>query len=156
MPNIVATEDQHRQIAISINNSTWNYITKPDRTANDDEAMIRSAYAAAYHWAFAAQRTDANEARAEWMLSRVHVISGHGETALRHAQRSMAVVTHVGLTDFDLAYAHEALARSLACLSRDAEARLELAAAKSIPISDPEDKTIFGDDLASEPWFGLK
>jgi hypothetical protein len=39
-----------RELAIDCNNETWAYLTRDDRTAGDDEAMVRLAYAAAHHW----------------------------------------------------------------------------------------------------------
>ena len=47
-----------------------------------------------------------------------------------------------GCDDFDLAYAHEARARALACLGRLDEAATELAAARAVPIADEEDAKI--------------
>ena len=67
----------------------------------------------------------------------------------------MAVCRQAELGDFDLAYAHEATARALACLGRFDEASSSLEAAKGVPIADPEDLAIVEGDLASEPWFGL-
>ena len=65
------------------------------------------------------------------------------------------VVEAAGLDDFDLAYAHEARARALACLGRLDEAAVELKAAHAVTIADPEDKSILDADLAAEPWYGL-
>ena len=72
-----------------------------------------------------------------------------------HADRAAAIVAAAGLTDFDLAYAHEARARALACLDRLDEAEAELAAARAVPIADDEDRRLVDDDLAAGPWFGL-
>jgi uncharacterized protein YndB with AHSA1/START domain len=147
----------HRSAGIAANNGTWDWLGKPaaERTSDDDEAMTQSAYAAAYHWARAARRVPANDARAQWLLARVWAVRGNGELALHHADRCAAAVASAGLADFDLAYAHECRARALACLGRLDEARVELAAAATVPIADPEDKAIVDDDLAAEPWYGL-
>ena len=47
----------HRSQGIAANNGTWDWLGKPadERTADDDEQMTLSAYAAAYHWARAAR-----------------------------------------------------------------------------------------------------
>jgi len=158
---VAATDDPegewHRTMGISANNGTWEWLGKQhgSRSADDDEAMTASAYAAAYHWSRAARRTPANAARAEWLLSRVWAVRGNGELALHHAQRCAAVTASAALGDFDLAYSHEAKARALACLGRLDEAGEELAAARAVPITDEEDKKIVDDDLVAEPWFGL-
>ncbi len=67
----------------------------------------------------------------------------------------MAVTAAAGPQDFDLAYAHEAKARALACLGRLDEAAVELRAAYAIQIADDGDRSIIDGDLASEPWYGL-
>jgi uncharacterized protein YndB with AHSA1/START domain len=150
------TAEEHRERGIEIFNEIWPMLENKDRAADDDEAMIRAAYASAYHWSRAARRTAENDVRGEWMLSRVHAMTGHGDTALRHAQRCLAKSEAAGLVDFDLGFAHEAMARSLACLGRVDEARRHLAIAETTPIADPEDRAIFDSDLAAEPWFGLR
>ena len=108
-----------------------------------------------HHWRRAARRGPENAARAAWLVSRAHVALGQGDAALYHADRSAAVVATAGLADFDLAYAHEARARALACLGRLEEAEAELAAARAVPIADDEDRQIVDGDLAAGPWFGL-
>ena len=113
--------------------------------------MVRAAYTSAYHWARAARRTPANEARGEWMVSHVHAVLGRADLAQHHAERCLAVVDAAGLQDFDRAYAHEALARAAAAAGRVDLAREQRAAAAAVPIADEEDRKIFVDDLASEP-----
>ena len=147
--------EEHRERGIEIFGLTWALVDRSDRTADDNEAMIRAAYASAYHWSLAARRTVENEVRGEWMLSRVHALAGFGDTALRHATRCLRMTEAAGLTDFDLGFAHEAMARSLACLGNVDEARRHLAIARATPIAEPEDRSIFEGDLAAEPWFGL-
>ena len=151
------TAELHRSQGITANNATWDWLGKPDgeRTTDDEEAMTRSAYAAAYHWSRAARRGPENDARAEWLLSRVWAVRRNGGLALYHADRCMAVCDAAELADFDRAYAHESRARALACLGRADEAAAERAAAAAVPIVDDEDRRIVEGDLASEPWFGI-
>ena len=113
--------------------------------------MLRRAYAAAYHWDRAAGRTPGNSARADWLLSKVHLLAGHPETALLHAGRCLSTCETHGLKDFDLAYAHEATARALKALGRDDEAARSWEAAKAVPIADPEDREHVEEDLAVGP-----
>jgi len=79
--------DWHRAQGIAANNGTWDWLGKPDseRTSDDEEQMTLSAYAAAYHWSRATDAGPANEARANWLLSRVWVVRGNGALALHHA-----------------------------------------------------------------------
>jgi uncharacterized protein YndB with AHSA1/START domain len=146
----------HRAQGIAANNRTWDWLGKPasERTDDDNEQMTMSAYAAAYHWARAARRGPENDARAQWLLSRVWVVRGNGELALNHADLCFAATVESDLGDFDLAYAHEARARALACVGQLEEARAERTAAAAVPIADDEDRKIFDSDLESEPWFG--
>ncbi len=145
----------HREQAITANNSTWDLLSQDVRSADEDEDMVRRAYAAAYHWTRATRRSPVNEARASWLLSRVHSVLGRGEVALHHGKRCAASCAAAGLVDFDLAYAHESTARALACLGRLDEAAAEVAAAKAVPIADLEDLAIVENEIATEPWFGL-
>ena len=117
--------------------------------------MTRRAYAAAYHWQRAEGTTPANAARADWLLSRVWVVRGEGAMALGHAQRCLAKCESASLADFDLAYAHESLARAHACLGDFDSARHHRDVAANVPVVDPEDKRIVDSDLTSGPWFGL-
>ena len=145
----------HRDLGIDANQEVWGLLAKEDRTQAEDEEMVRAAYASAYHWARAARRTEANEARGEWMISHVHAVLGRAPTAQWHAERGLAVVQAAGLEDFDLAYAHEALARAAAADGRVEDAERHRAAAGAVPIADEEDRKIFLDDLAAGPWYGV-
>ena len=89
------------------------------------------------------------------MLSHVHAVLGRADMAQHHAQRCLATVEAAGLSDFDLAYAHEALARAAAADGRLDDAERHRAAAAAVPVADDEDRKIFIDDLAATPWFGL-
>jgi uncharacterized protein YndB with AHSA1/START domain len=141
----------HRAQGIEANNSTWELIDKAERDGDDEEEMLRRAYAAAYHWARAARRTPANDARGSWLLSKVHLLTGQPQRALHYAERCMDVCRRHGLTDFDLAYAHEATARALKALGRDADAGVEWKAAQQVPVADEEDRKILEADMAVGP-----
>ena len=147
----------HRTLAVDANNSTWDILGKPtaEISLDDAEEMTRRAYAAAYHWERAEGYAPVNGARADWLLSRVWAVRGNGPAALHHAQRCLEACDSHGLNDFDRAYAHEAMARALACIGDHSPAREHLENAKWVPIADPEDKALVDSDLAAEPWFGL-
>jgi tetratricopeptide (TPR) repeat protein len=143
--------DEHRRLAVEANNSTWELIDLDRRTPDEEEDMLRRAYAAAYHWARATGRTPANEARACWLLSRVQLLAGQPEPALRYGERCLAVCTEHGLADWDLAYAHEARGRALKALGRDDEALEAWARARAVPVVDAEDREHLERDLATGP-----
>lgn len=145
-----AAGEWHRAQAIDCNNATWEMIDA-ERTPDNDEEMLRRAYAAAYHWQRAARRGPENEARALYLLSKVQLLAEAADTALRYADRCLAQCTEHGLVDFDLAYAREVRARALQALGRTDDAAAEWAAAKATPIADPEDLAIVEADLAVGP-----
>lgn len=147
----------HRAQAVAANNSAWELLDGRQLTAPEGDDLLARAYAAMYHWLRAAGATTTNAARASWLASRCHVVLGHGELALHHAERSAALVAAAGeeAADFDRAYAHEATARALACLGRTAEAATALDAARAVPIADDEDRAILDGDLSAGPWFAL-
>jgi hypothetical protein len=140
----------HRRQAIEANNSTWELIDRDDRTADDVEDMLRRAYAAAYHWDRAARREPGNAARADWLLSRVHLLAGHPETALHHARRCLDTCARHGLADFDLAYGHEAAWRALTALGRADEAAAAREQALAVPIAEAEDRAALEADVATD------
>jgi hypothetical protein len=154
MPKPQDDAQRHRDLGRETHQEVWGLLGMMDRTAEQDETMMRAAYASAYHWSRAAGRTPANEARSEWMLSHVQAVLGRAGLAQHHAERCLAVVDAAGLQDFDRAYAHEALARAAAAAGQLDVARRERAAAAAVPIADEEDRKIFVDDLAAEPWYG--
>jgi uncharacterized protein YndB with AHSA1/START domain len=140
----------HRAQGVECNNSIWDLVGEPASPERDEE-LLRRAYASAYHWQRAARRAPVNEIRAQYMLSKVHHLTGQHERALHYADNDMALCVSLGIADFDLAYAHEARARALQALGRTDEAATEWAAAKGTPVADPEDKEIVDQDLAEGP-----
>jgi uncharacterized protein YndB with AHSA1/START domain len=140
----------HRAQAIECNNSTWEMI-EAERTAANDEEMLRRAYASAYHWQRAVRRGPENDARGLWLLAKVQLLAGHADSSLGYADACLARCREHGLVDFDLAYAYEARARALKQLGRDAEAATEWEAALAVPIADPEDQAVLDGDLAVGP-----
>ena len=78
---------------------------------------------------------------------------------MQHAVRCMelTVANSSQMEDFDLAYAHEALARAHALQGNHAEARKYYTEALQLgpAISDPEDQQIFLSDLQGGDWHDL-
>ncbi len=142
-----AAGEWHRAQGIECNNSTWEMV-EAERTPDHDEEMLRRAYASTYHWARAARRTPANEARGAWLLAKVQLLAGQPQLSLRYADRCLELCNQHGLVDFDLAYAHEARARALKTLGDDIAAGESWELAKSVPIADAADEAILDADLA--------
>lgn len=144
------TAGWHRAQGIECNNSIWEMV-EAERTPENDEEMLRRAFAASYHWARAKGRTPVNDARGQYMLAKAHLLAGLPERSLHYADMCMRTTLDSGFVDFDLAYAHEARARALRALGRDEEAMAEWAAAKAVPVANDEDREIVEKDLAEGP-----
>ncbi len=147
-----------RRAGIDAHQRTWELLEMAERTPDQEAEMVEAAHASSYHWRRASGRTAANDARGEWLVSRVYAVLGRAEPALHHARRCAAVVAAepTAMADFDHAYAHEGLARALACAGDLDAAAAELAQARAVTIAGDEDRSIVEGDLAAEPWFGLK
>lgn len=141
--------EAHRFYAVDANSSTWELIDLERRSADQEEEMLRRAYAAAYHWDRALGRSGENEARASWLLSRVQVLVGQPALSLRYADRCLAVCERHGVGDFDLAFAHEARGRALRVLGRSEEAAAAWSSARVVPIEDAEDRQHLEEELTA-------
>ncbi|GAA2101481.1 hypothetical protein GCM10009841_17240 [Microlunatus panaciterrae] len=140
--------DWHRAQAVEANNSVWELVQRDPRSAEDDEELLRRAYAAGYHWDRAAGRGPQTAARADYMIAKALLLTGHPGASLSSADRCLDQCVRAGLADFDLAYAHEARARALRALGRPEEAARAWAEATSVPIANPEDRAILQQDFA--------
>ena len=145
------TGDWHRAQAIEINNAVWDQLAGVAAGTATTVGLVRGAYAAAYHWERAKGATPANEARARYLIGKAWLASARPDQALGYGDRTLAQCVEHGLGDFDLAYAHELRARSLAGLGRDAEALQAWAAALAVEIADPEGREIVEADFADAP-----
>jgi len=91
-------------------NRTWDLIEKPNRTDEDDEAMVLSALASLWHWTQRADCTDQNRSIGHWQVSRAYALVGQGDNARRHGERCLACAGDA--PPFYVGYGHEALARA--------------------------------------------
>jgi hypothetical protein len=151
-------EDAHLRFAKQANGEVWDLLEKKDRSKSDGEQMLHAVHASLYHWLHVG--TGLHQQRGEWLISRVHAVLGHGEEALRHAERCAELTEeHAELMkDFDIAYSHECLARSLALLGKAGKANelLQLAHKAGEAIGDEESRDIYFQDLNGGDWFGVK
>jgi tetratricopeptide (TPR) repeat protein len=147
--------DQHRRYGKELNNLTWRLLQKPDRSLEEDETMIHAAHASSYHWSIVG--TPVNFARGEWLISHAHAVLQRPEGAIHYAKRCLQICRDNEIADFDIAYAHEGMARAHAAAGQkiEAEKHLRLAKEAGSRIADEEDRDLFFQDLKTEPWFGL-
>ncbi|MAJ46118.1 MAG: hypothetical protein CBC35_02315 [Planctomycetes bacterium TMED75] len=111
----ILPEDMHRLCASSLFNRTWEALDRDDRTPEEDAAMLDMAHASLWHWRVVG--APINLSRGEWLVSRVSAVLGYPESALRHAQATLALCDQYQLSEFDRAFAHEAMARAYAVAS---------------------------------------
>src|SRR4051812_35882772 len=142
---------EQRQLAVDLFNRTWALMDNEDRSERETELMVHTAHASRLMWEEIG--TPANHARGEWQVSRAYAVAGRPQPALHHAQRGLALCEEHGIGDFDLAFAHEALARAHG-LAGDGAAAAEhekQARAAAEHIADAEDKDLLLADLATLP-----
>jgi hypothetical protein len=137
----------HRRLGVDLFNHTWTFLDKQERSPEEDDAMIHAAYASRYHWSQASQEAK-HQARGEWQLARVFSVLGRGEPAIYHAERCLEWCGRGEVEDWDVAFAHEALARAHGVAGNDAEAESHkrLARETGDAIADPEDREHFDKD----------
>jgi uncharacterized protein YndB with AHSA1/START domain len=145
----------HRQRGIEATNTVFRLFERVPLTDDDAADLVDAAHAARWHWRHAEDRTPVNAIRADYLCARAHAWVGNGQAALDDARRCLDATNAAGLDDFDLAYAHEVMARALASTGDLAEARLHLDKALAVAINDPEDARLVAADLAAGPWYGL-
>lgn len=140
-----------RRLAVESFNKVWELLDKPQRSTDEDDAMLHGAHASRYLWGMVGEPV--NLARGEWQVSRVNAVLKRQEPARYHAQRCLDICLANGIGDFDLAYAYEALARAYA-IAGDTTQRenfYQLALQAGQLISDADDKKLFASDLKSVP-----
>jgi hypothetical protein len=137
----------HRQLAVDLFNHTWTLLEKEGRTPDEDDEMLGAAHASRYHWSKATTEAR-NQARGEWQLSRVYAVLGRGEPAVHHARRCLEWCGRGEVEDWDVAFAHEALARAYAVAGDAAKAEEHKRRARELgdAIADPEDREHFDKD----------
>lgn len=151
-PTSVALESQtQRKLAANLFNHVWTLLEKADRTPAETERMIHAAHASTFFWDEVGEPV--NRARGEWQISRVYATVGRPEPALHHAQRCLDICRENDIGGFDLAYAHEAMARASG-LGGDGDAATEharRAGELAAEIEDREDRELVLSDLATLP-----
>jgi len=137
----------HRQLSAGCFNRCWEFIEKPDRTADDDEQMLLLAMASLWHWTQRADVTRRNLGIGYWQVSRVYSLLGEGENAARFAEKCLAA--NDGEPPFCVGYAHEAVARAaLTCGDRERMiAHREFARQFAAQVVEAEDRGMLEKDL---------
>jgi hypothetical protein len=140
----------HRQLGVDLFNHTWTLLEREERSVDEDDEMLNAAHASRYHWSKASTEAK-HQARGEWQLARVYAVLGRGEPAVHHAERCLVWCGRGEVEDWDVAFAHEALARAHRVAGNEVEADRHKALAREVgdAIADPEDRAHFDKDYAT-------
>jgi hypothetical protein len=143
-----------RALAVGLYNRCWELLEIPDRTPEQDAALIHAAHASRYHWGEIAD-SPARLWRGEWMCSRAYAVLGRAEPALWHASRAVTLVEAGGaaVEAWDRPAVYEAMARaSFVAGDTGAGATWKAkAAALATGLADADDREVIERDLAALP-----
>ncbi len=151
----------HRWYAVELHNQTWAALEEgsigPDSPTEHRERLLYGAFASTYHWMHAG--TAINHARGEHLIATVATRVGLPDLGLRHAHRCLAIAqAHPGeAQEWDLGFAHEAIARAHAALGDPdaARAHRDLAEGIAAHMDDDEDRGVLEAAIAGGDWYGI-
>ena len=142
-------QSAHKYFSSACFNQAWDLIDKPDRTLEEDEAMIRLCLSSTWHWTQRQDCTDKNLSVSFWQAARIYAILGQADNARRYGQMSLEAGKRGLLTPFYMGYAYEALARAemVAGNHKAMNEYLAKAIKYTEAVIDPEEKKLLLDDL---------
>jgi hypothetical protein len=140
-------QEWHRKMAIGLFNAVWSLLDKSDRSPDEDDRMLHAAHASRFHWGEIG--TPLEFERGEWQVSRVYAELRRPEAALHHAKRCLEICQENDITDFDIAFAYEALARAYAVSGNGEKSRefIRLGQQAGEQIEDEENRNYFLSEL---------
>jgi len=147
MDEKLTLEEFHKKIAVATNNGIWPTLDKKDPSEKELEDALHMAHTSFYHWSKIGQPI--NKARAEYMISRVYCALGWEVPAIFHAKQCLQITETTGIGDFDLAFAHEVLARAYGVAGNNKECKKFYNLAKEAikDVKDEQDKKICESEL---------
>ena len=145
------TDSDRRTAAIDAYNRAWDLLDLGDsRSTEQDDELIDAAHASRYLWRTVGGPEQA--AIGEWMISRAYAVTGHGESAVRHASRADAIVeAHPDLPHWLRASVSEGMARALLAAGDATQGALwrDRAVTECAAIPDPDDRALIEEQVAS-------
>lgn len=137
----------HKHFSAACFNGVWGLIDKPDRSPDDDRAMVSMAHASVYHWQQRPDCTSRNLSIGYWLLSRVYALLGEADNARQYGRLCLSHSQNE--EPFYLGYAYEALARAEALAGNSEEADKNLATARdlALKITDNTEREMLEADL---------
>lgn len=143
-------QSAHHYFSAQCFNQAWELIQKPERTPEDDEAMISLSHASRYHWTQREGFSPTNASISNWQLARIYSILGRLEQGRHYANLCLQFSQDSGVEAVFLGYAYEALARVERLGGNEAQAQKYVATAleQAKKTEDEEDRQMLLDDLA--------
>ncbi len=154
-PTHETIQQMHRWFAVECNNSAWDFVSKAERSPEDNRQMLYQAYAAAYHWSMVGQPI--HNARAEMTLAHVHSLLGHSALAIHYAQSCLDFVQNNPVEDWDKAFALAEMSFA-AAISGDADLHQKYYAEALVhgkAIQNSEDRQVFFEEFNRLPRPGF-
>ena len=146
--DIVPEREWHKKFAIDLFNLVWELLDKEERTVDENDRMLHAIHASRFHWGEIG--TPLEFERGEWQVSRVYSVLNRSEAAIYHARRCYAICTENGITDFDVAFAYEALARAYAVAGDAGKSKeyIKLGEQAGEQIEDKDNRKYFFSELS--------
>ena len=140
----------HKFFAAECFNQAWDLLDKAQRTAEEDEQLVRLTMASHYHWTQREDYNATNRSVAYWQTARVFAVLGQAENARHYAQLCLQA-SREGVAPFFLGYAYEALARAEAAAGNQQQMEIYLARARELAekVTEEESKKMLLDDLGT-------
>ena len=140
-------EQANRFFAVHCFNAVWELLDKSDRTAAENDQMVRLAHASLWHWTQRPDCTPRNLSIGYWQVSRVYAVLEQPENARRYGQRCLDATPED--LPFYLGFAHESLARAAAVAGDQRRLREHLDEARRLAqlIEDEEERSMLTKDL---------
>lgn len=143
-------EAAHKYFSAECFNRAWELIDKAERTAEEEEEMIRLSLASHWHWTQREDYAKTNESVAYWQTSRIYAMLGQADNARRYGKLCLAS-SGEKVPPFYLGYAYEALARAELVAGERGKMEEYLREARRVAetVPDVEARKMLEDDLDS-------
>ena len=139
----------HKHFSAQCFNMAWDLIEKQDRTAEEDEQMIRLNQASLWHWTQREDCKKTNMSVGYWQASRIFALVGQPDAARKYGQLSLENSNEK--EPFYMGYAYEALARAESAAGNREKSEEYLKQARKLAegVADADSKKMLLDDLKS-------
>ena len=139
----------HRSMAASCFNKTWEYLRKSELSAEEAEEMVHASHASFWHWTQVEDHTPLNISIGTWQLARVYAVARLPERAEYFAQRCIEVGENNDLFPYFVGYGYEAKARAKALQGDGQAAQNLISKAKRLAdqVQELDDRMVLLDDL---------